>query len=352
MSNPGTSTRPQGRPTIYDVARAAGVSKSLVSLVLHGSERVSETRRTAVLRAIEELGYRPSVAAASLASSRTRSIGVVVDDLENLWYLDLLKGMRDVLNLPGFHLSVADRNLNAHLDLDPVDAFLARGVEGLVLAAEPDHARPTRVDVPVVVAGAREQTDPTADMVANDDTAGARLATEHLLDLGHTEIGHVTGSGRAAALRLSSYVATMREKGLRPAFAGDGDTPATEESGYRGTSRLIAEHPGTTAVFAANDTMALGALAALREHGLRVPDDVSLVGYDNSPLAQSRYLSITTVDDRSTDVGTEAARALLSRIEQPDREPARILLEPALVPRSSTALRAPAPPRPAPSPPG
>lgn len=350
MSSPGTSARPQGRPTIYDVARAAGVSKSLVSLVLHGSERVSEARRAAVLRAIEELGYRPSVAAASLASSRTRSIGVVVDDLENLWYLDLLKGMRDVLNLPGFHLSVADRNLNAHLDLDPVDAFLARGVEGLVLAAEPDHARPTH-DVPVVVAGAREQTDPTADVVANDDTAGARLATEHLLELGHTQVGHVTGSGRAAALRLSSYVATMDENGLRPAVAGGGDTPATEESGYRATRRLMAEHPGITAVFAANDTMALGALAALREHGLRVPDDVSLVGYDNSPLAQSRYLSITTVDDRSTDVGTEAARALLSRIEQPDRQPTRILLEPALVPRSSTALRAPAPPRPAPSPP-
>lgn len=332
---PGTA-RPQGRPTIYDVARAAGVSKSLVSLVLQGSERVSQTRRTAVLRAIEELGYRPSVAATSLASSRTRSIGVVVDDFENLWYVDLLRGMRDVLNEPGFHVSVADRNLNAHLDLDPVDGFLARGVEGLVVAAEPDGARLTRVDVPVVVAGQRERVSPAADSVANDDEAGTRLAVGHLLDLGHREIGHLGGSGGAAAVRRAAYVAMMREAGLAPIVVGGG-APSTEETGYRTARQLLAENPDLTAIFTANDTMALGALAALRERGLRVPEDVSVVGYDNSPLAESRLLSLTTVDDRSAEVGAESARALLARIEQPDRDPVRVLLEPALVRRSSTA---------------
>ena len=323
------------RPTIYDVAQRAGVSKSLVSLVLRNAPQVSQKRREAVLSAIAELGYRPSSAASSLAGNRTRSIGVAIDDFENLWFVDLLRGMRQVLDQSGLDVSVADRHLNAHLERDPVEAFLSMQVEGIVLAMEAGGPLPDFGGVPVVVAGARDVVPPGADLVANDDAEGARLATRHLLDLGHRRLGHLTGAGGIAALRRASFEKTMAEAGL-PAMitAAEG---TTEEDGYVATQALLEQCPDTTGIFAANDVMLLGALAALREHGLSVPEDVSVVGYDNSPLAASHYLAITTVDDRSLDVGIHAARAILARQEDADREPSHVLLPPVLVHRSSTA---------------
>jgi DNA-binding LacI/PurR family transcriptional regulator len=329
------STAP-ARPTIYDVAQRAGVSKSLVSLVLRGSDRVSDHRRRAVEEAIAELGYRPSQAATALAASRTRSIGVVIDDFENLWFVDLLRGVRDVLNHAGFHVSVADRHVNAHLDQDPVDGFLSRGVEGLVIAMELGDTNLRAVDVPLVVAGTRASVPSGVDTVANDDRVGAELATGHLLELGHVDIGHLTGSGGAATLRRTGYESTMSAAGLEPTVVGEG-APTTERAGYDAMVELLERRPSATAVFAANDTMGLGALAALRERGLRVPVDVSVVGYDNAPLAASRLVDLTTVDDRSEEVGAAAARALLSRMDKPGRRAQRRRLAPALVQRGSTS---------------
>lgn len=323
------------RPTIYDVAQRAGVSKSLVSLVLQNAPHVSQKRRDAVLSAIAELGYRPSSAASSLAGNRTRSIGVAIDDFENLWFVDLLRGMRQVLDESGLNVSVADRHLNAHLERDPVDAFLSMQVEGIVLAMETGGSVSDFGGVPVVVAGARV-VPPGADFVANDDVEGARLATQHLLELGHRTIGHLTGAGGIAALRRESYEAIMAEAGLPVVVTGSGGT--TEEDGYVATRAMLDARPGITGIFAANDVMLLGALAALRERDLSVPDDVSVVGYDNSPLAASHYLGLTTVDDRSVDVGIQAAQAILARQEEPDREPSHVLLSPRLVRRSSTAV--------------
>jgi DNA-binding LacI/PurR family transcriptional regulator len=331
---PGRADAPS-RPTIYDVAQRAGVSKSLVSLVLQNAPQVSQKRREAVQRAIAELGYRPSNAASSLAGNRTRSIGVAIDDFENLWFVDLLRGMRSVLDESGLNVSVADRHLNAHLERDPVDAFLSMQVEGIVLAMETGGSLPDFGGVPVVVAGAREVVPDDADLVANDDAEGARMATQHLLDLGHRTIGHLTGAGGIAVLRRESYEATMAKAGLASMVTGSGGT--TEDDGYIATRALLDARPETTGIFAANDVMLLGALAALRERGLSVPDDVSLVGYDNSPLAASHYLAMTTVDDRSVDVGIHAAQAILARREEPHRAPSHVLLTPKLVHRSSTA---------------
>jgi DNA-binding LacI/PurR family transcriptional regulator len=329
----------RSRPTIYDVAQRAGVSKSLVSLVLQDSSRVSDARRSAVLAAIEELGYRPSRAAAVLASNRTRSIGVVIDDYRNLWFVGLLQGMHGVLSTHGYSVTVTDSTLNAHLGRSGVDGLLAMHVDGLVLAVEPSEGMLTIDQVPVVVAGWRDAIPPGADLVAADDEAGGRLATAHLLDLGHRAVGHLTGAGGAAARRRTGYAALMQEAGLRPRVAGEaGGT--TEEDGYRAARELLSRSPSVTAVFAANDTMALGALAATREAGLAVPGDVSVIGYDNSPLARSRYLNLTSVDARSELVGDRVATGLLARIDGASSPPDRTLLEPALVVGSTTA-RAP-----------
>ncbi|MCH6471395.1 LacI family DNA-binding transcriptional regulator [Sinomonas terrae] len=326
------------RPTIYDVARRAGVSKSLVSLVLRGAPHVSAARRQAVLAAIEDLGYRPSRAASALASQQTRSIGVLIDDFRNPWFVELLAGLRSVLDPAGYTVSVADFQLEAASGRNPVDGFLAQHADALVLAAEPDAALLGEVPVPVVVAGVRElgpATLPEADVVAGDDEHGGTLATRHLVELGHRRIGHITGRGGPAAHRRRGYERTARDAGLEPFVAGqDGGT--AEADGYAATVRLLEERPLLTAILAANDVMAVGALAALRERGLSAPSDVAVVGYDNSPLAAYRYLALTSVDPHSRDIGAEAARTLLTRLEQPDAPPRPALLEPTLVIRSSS----------------
>ncbi len=189
--------------------------------------------------------------------------------------------------------------------------------------------------MPFVVIGHRTAVPEDADLVTGDDAVGAALAVRHLVDLGHTGIGHLTGSGGAATQRRRGYEEAMAAEGLPPVVSGEGGA-TTEEAGYAAAVALLDAHPGTTAVFAANDTMALRALAVLRERGLRVPEDASVLGYDNSPLASTHYLDLTSVDDRAVDVGAEAARALLDRIGDPDRTPTRVLLEPAVVTRSST----------------
>lgn len=338
MSKNGRMTQETSgrRPNIYDVASAAGVSKSLVSLVLRGGAGVSPARRAAVEEAMERLHYRPSRAAAALAGNTSKTIGVVLDDYRNLWFVGLLGGMHDELAPHGYRVAVADPSFNAHIDRTPVDGFISLRVDGIVIATEPSEGMFTGVDVPVVVAGNRDTTVPGADVVANDDLAGARLATEHLLGLGHREIGHLTGGGGAARLRAQGFEVVMHERGLR-AHIAQGHGLTTESDGYQAALKLLDENPSITAIFAANDTMAFGAAGAARDRGRNIPGDLSLIGYDNSPLASANLLRLTTIDDRSGQVGIEAAKALLARVTDPTAPPRTVLVGPELVLRESTA---------------
>lgn len=335
-------TESASRPTIYDVAQRAGVSKSLVSLVLRDAPHVSDARREAVLAAIEELGYRPSRAASALASQRTRTVGVLIDDFHNPWFVELLAGLRSVLDPAGYTASVADLRLETASGRNPVDGFLAQHVDALVLAADTAPGTLDGVDAPIVVAGTRELgpgAGSPSDVVAGDDERGARLATEHLLRLGHRRVGYLSGSGGPAAHRRRGYEAAMRAVGLEPIVAGAGGTGETD--GFEAACALLGQRRDLTGLVAANDLMAVGALAALRERGLSVPGDVSVVGQDDSPLAAYRYLALTSVDGHSREIGAAAARALLARLDAPDAPAHRELLAPDLVVRASTA-----PPRP------
>src|SRR4051812_39131907 len=181
---------PESRtPTIRTVAARAGVSKSLVSLVLQNSPRVSEQRRAAVLAAMAELGYRRDPVARSLAERRTRTVGVVLDDLTNPWYIDLLSGLRPVLHELGLRPLLAD----GRTEPDAVDALAELRVDGIVLVGTPSETSVEQVAaldgaVPVVLAGAREPRLSAVDLVANDDEAGARAPTQQLGELGHRRI--------------------------------------------------------------------------------------------------------------------------------------------------------------------
>ncbi|MEO5780935.1 MULTISPECIES: LacI family DNA-binding transcriptional regulator [Arthrobacter] len=328
------------------MALQAGVSKSLVSLVLNDSPLVRPDKREAVLTAIEALDYRPNTAARALVQVRTRAVGVILDDLRNPWFLESLRGVNEVLAENGLHMLLGEQRLGKAGGQSIVSTFLDRNVDGLILAGSmpqtadlEDAAR----KVPTVVLSSRNFSLPGVDVVANDDEAGGRMAVEHLIALGHRRIAHVAGdSGRVARLREEGYRSTMRAHGLRPAVTRSGNT---EEQGHASGMRLLRQADRPTAVFAVNDLAAVGVLDAAFELGLSIPGQLSVVGYDNSFLAGIGHINLTSVDAAGFGTGVAAGEALVRRIASPEAPGTETLLAPELVVRRSSA--APEDPEPA-----
>jgi DNA-binding LacI/PurR family transcriptional regulator len=340
----GSRTRP---PTIRGVAERAGVSKSLVSLVLQGSPRVSDAKRQAVQEAIDELGYRPNAAARSLVARRTHTVGVLLDDLRNPWFVEVLDGLNSLLREHGLRMLMADGRLDGGAGQDFARTFQELRVDGLVVVGTlPDAAGLADVAerLPTVIAGNHGPRLPHVDIVANDDERGARIATEHLIGLGHRRIAHIAGPGPVGELRRRGFEAALREHAAAERAVverGDG----TEEGGYRAAVRLLHTAAGSgterpTAVFAFNDISGVGALSAAQELGLSVPADLSLVGYDNTYLARIRHLWLHSVNNAGHEVGRRAARCLLERMVRPDAPAGHQLVAPALEIRGSVAAPA------------
>ena len=286
------------RPTIHDVAEHAGVSKSLVSLVLRGSPKVGPDRRAAVDRAIAELGYRPNAAARTLREGRSRAIGVLLNDVRHPWFIDLLDGLISVVEADGRHLVLSGGGrLDRRMDDSVLRGFLELEVDGFILAGtqanSPVIGEIANV-VPTITVGWRDIDLPRVDTVANDDLLGATLATRHLIELGHRRIAHISGrvsgtSNVIGKLRQQGYEDTMRACGLGEYIRVEpGDF--TEDAGYRATVRLLNSGQPPTAIFAVDDMTCLGAQSAASEMNVAVPGRLSLVGYDNSYLSRLRSI--------------------------------------------------------------
>jgi DNA-binding LacI/PurR family transcriptional regulator len=330
-----------GRPTLETVAARAGVSRSLVSLVLRGSPSVSAGRREAVLRAAAELGYRPNAAARVLAERKSNTVGVLLNDLRQPWFADMLDGLTPALHVGGKAILLGDGRIDRMMDEALTWSFLDLGVDGLVLAgSSPVTATVVNVasKIPTVAVGGTDPGLPHVDVLANDNHLGGTRAVRHLLEFGHRRIGHISGLPSAAGvLRMQAYRDAMRSAGLDGYLqveAGD----MTEEGGYRAAVRLLSrsgtERP--TAIFAANDLSCVGALSAAAALGVRVPEELSLVGFDNSSLARLRALWLTSVDGAAHAMGERAARMLLARMEHPDAARGVTLMPPRLEVRGSS----------------
>jgi DNA-binding LacI/PurR family transcriptional regulator len=326
-------------PTIRDVAERAGVSKSLVSLVLRNAGSVSQAKRQAVLAAAAELGYRVNAAARSLSERRTHTVGVLLDDMRNPWFVDLLDGLNHTLSARGLRMLMADGHLSRRAGQDLVGSFMELRVDGVVAVGtlpDPSILSAIAARLPTVVAGARDGETAELDVVANDDALGGRIATEHLLGLGHRAVAHISGRGKVGELRRGSFEETMSGHGLAASAAIEaGDH--TEEGGYRAAVRLLSSPSPPTAIFGYNDISCVGALTAAEELGLKVPGDLSIVGYDNTYLAQLRHLWLTTVDSAGFEVGRQAASCLLERIADPGDGGTVTLTRPHLEIRGTTA---------------
>jgi len=331
----GQRSRP---PTIRDVAERAGVSKSLVSRVMRGGDAVSAGRREAVMAVAEQLGYRPNAAARSLVQQRSLHVGVMVSDLHNVFFAEILDGIEEVAASRGYRMLITTGNRVRDAETDALETLLQLRADGVILLAprlpQAVVARAGR-EVPMAVVGSSMRV-PGVDTVVNDDVRGAELAVEHLVRLGHRRIGMVDGGdGAGAAERRAGYEATMRRFGLDDEVrvaAGD----FTEEGGHRGARELLRRAPPPTAIFASNDLAAVGALNAIEEAGFAVPGAVSLIGYDNTALASLRHVSLTTVHQPRREIGQMAMKALLDRIDQPQARAKRVVLAPELVCRDTT----------------
>ena len=326
--------------TLRTVAERAGVSKSSVSRVLQGSSRVSPEAKAAVEAAIAELGYRPNAAAQSLGASRTRTIGVLVNDLRQPWFVDFLEGLGEGLAEHDLHAFVADGRLDRELDDRLLNAFVDMRVDGLVLAGTmpiTDVIGEAAHRLPTVIAGMRDLTLPTVDVVAEDDAEGARLAVEHLIGLGHERIAHIAGpDAEVFRQRRAGYEAAMRVAGLAEHIRVV-TSDITEDDGFDcGATLFSSDSP--TAVFTVNDLVCVGAMAAARDAGLSVPGEVSFVGFDDSSIARMRWVGLTSVDIQPRTVGSVAADLLVERITEPERPAREHLVAPVLRVRTSTAV--------------
>jgi LacI family transcriptional regulator len=333
------------RVTIIDVARHASVSVTTVSKVLRNAYGTSPAMRAKVRASIEELGYRPSAAARGMRG-RTYTIGMMLPDIRNPFFADILDGVNDWLRDSDYQLLHASSCNDEDGEARITDAMIDRSMDGVILIAPLSaraHLERVASTVPTVVVG-RHGHSATYDTVTDDDFTGAALIVDHLADLGHRRIAHIEHL-ETDPVRLKEMPNAQRADGYRQAMRARGladeidiaSTTYTQEGGYLGARELLARSRRPTAIFAGADIVAMGALEAIAEAGLSVPGDLSLAGYDNTTFAAFTPISLTTVDQAGRQIGANAARLLLDHIADRRRPTAQIKLSPSLVVRRTTA---------------
>lgn len=331
------------RATIRDVAALAGVSKSLVSLVFSGGS-VSEERRERVMVAVRELGYRPNASARSLAAAEGDFTGILVADLHNSIFSDIVDAARSELAAHGRGVlfssaAVPDAQGAMQLDRRALEVFGDLRPRNLIMVGTGPGLRELAniaPGIPIVLASTIASDHHVASTVRTDDELGMRLAVEHLIERGHRQIAHIGwNGGRVATKRAESYRATMASHGLEPYIRG-ARSDYTERGGYAATRELFARGPVPTAIAAVNDLSAIGALEAIEDAGLT--GRIAVTGFDNSRISQLRQVSLTSVDPDNAAIGREAARRILELEEAGSVSEAETLIEPRLIIRSTSGI--------------
>ncbi len=327
--------------TIKQVSEAAGVSSATVSRVINNTDTVKEKTRQQVLAAMEKLGYRHNVIAASLASNKTHTIGYVVPELHGSFFGTMVAGSEKVLRKANKHMFVVTGHSDEALEKKEIEALLSRRCDALILHVEAVSdeylVELASQDVPLVVVN--RYIEAIGDRcISLDNVTGGYIATKHLLELGHRDIGYLSGAlFKADGInRLEGHKRALAEAGVNynPNLTYEGNFQA--QSGEAGIEALEAAGCYYTAVACANDEMASGAINALRNHGKRVPEDVSVIGFDNIDFASYLTPKLTTVDYPVRDIGAMAANWILDQVYGSHKVVLEHILTPRLIERGTT----------------
>lgn len=329
-----------GNTTIKHVAKEAGVSVATVSRVMNHSDLVAEATRAVVLEVATRLGYTPHGAARSLITNRTSTVGVLLPDLYGEFFSEVIRGIDQASRREGYHVIVSSSHSDHHA-LETVLRSMWGRVDGLILMIPDIRVKAIASQLPdgfpvVLMNCAGDTNSHDAISIANYD--GAYAMTQHLVSRGHRRIAVIKGSAKNndAAERLRGYRAALRDTGLtaEPALEAQGDF--SEGSGYQAAAELARLDPRPTAIFAFNDAMAIGALSALREARLRVPEDIAVAGFDDIPMARYIEPPLSSVHVDISVLGERAAHLLLNAVQRPNgREIRHEILPTALVVRRS-----------------
>jgi LacI family transcriptional regulator len=331
-----------------DVAKELNLSVVTISKVLRGHSDISLATRERVLRRVQELGYRPNLAARGLVTGRSYMVGLVVPQIRHPFFGEIAAAVGSRIRRKSYRMVIASSEEDPNLEIESIEALLAHQVDGLIVASTLTEAncgvfrRVEKQNVPYVLVD-RDIPGLKANFVGVDDEAMGAIATEHLIQRGNRRIAHIRGPETTTATgRLRGYMNTMARHGLtvRAEYVAtvEHSDVDSEAGGFQAMQQLLAVDPRPDAVFCHNDLVAIGALRAVLNLGMRVPDDVALIGASNWPYMDLLTVPLSSMDQSATQIGDRAANLLLRRMESgPKPRPTRVLIPPKLMVRDSSA---------------
>ena len=326
--------------TVQQIAELAKVSLGTVSHVLNGSASVSEVRRKRVMDAVETLGFQRNQLARGLRKNATDMLGMLIPDIGNPFFPAVVRGAEDIAYKHGYRLVLCNTDDDAGKEISYLNDLRSFRPAGLLIIPSVGSAliKNIRHSDPYITFVDRCPEEWDGDFVMADNEAGAYQAATHLIGLGHRKIAVITGPLRLGnvAARLSGFQRAMSEANLTPGAGYVQEARFNADSGYGAATRLLQMLPRPTAIFASNDLLASGTLAAAHRLGLRCPDDLSIVGFDNLEFVEHTAPPLTSVHQSGYQIGETACRILMERIKDPNRPPERVILPTEIRIRNST----------------
>jgi LacI family transcriptional regulator len=332
--------------TIKDIARMANVSHTTVSRALNDKTRIRYETKEKILSIAQELHYRPDFIARSLVMKRTKTLGLVITTISNPFYIELAQGIEATARGLGYNIILCSTHHDLSAEKQYIDMLRSKGVDGIIFTSahigDPNIVALAEEAFPIVLVNRRTYhpiVKEKVDYIGVDNILGGFLAVEHLIRLGHQRIGVIGGSSESSVglERLEGGKKALKAYGLekREDYFLDGDF--LKESGYRGGKRFLQMAEPPTAIFATNDYMALGTLQAIAEEGLRIPEDIALVGFNNIEFTGLKGIELTTIGQKKFEMGALAVKTLVERIEGGEGKPPtrEISLKPELIIRKT-----------------
>lgn len=326
--------------TMKDVARLAGVSLGTVSNVLNGKESVLPENREKVNHAMKELGFQYNMMARALKTKKTRSIGLIITTIINPYFQELTKGVEDAAREDGFTVFLCNSDYDKNRELQYIEGLLSRSVDGLILVETKltkDELLKLKEETALVLIDYESEVKNEFDIVNINDYDGIHKGLKYLTKQGHERIAFISGSTAtlSSQRRIRAYKAFLKRESIpyRPEYIIEGDY--SWKSGYRAAQQiqLLKERP--TAVFSANDMMALGFIKAMVQGGLRIPEDYSVIGYDNIEMSSLSMPGLTTIDQPKYEVGRMAEHLLVKRLRGQTHQENQVIMETRVVERES-----------------